>query len=89
VVAEGANDFNGLQLRVAQDNEGRVRAARKMSAFKMLMARAQQLGRCCGVKLGKVISMSENQPRFFAQWRCASRQMKSMDHAIETGEVDV
>jgi len=86
VVAEGANDFNGLQFGL-QDNEAALEQARK-DAVLDAMARAQQLADAAGVKLGKVISMSETS-QGFRPMEMRSAQMKSMDMPIETGEVDV
>ena len=86
VVAEGANDFNGLQFGL-QDNEAALEQARK-DAVSDAMARAQQLADAAGVKLGKVISMSETS-QGFRPMEMRSAQMKSMDMPIETGEVDV
>lgn len=86
VVAEGANDFNGLQFGL-QDNQAALEQARK-DAVSDAMARAQQLADAAGVKLGKVVSMSETS-QGFRPMEMRSAQMKSMDMPIETGEVDV
>ena len=86
VVAEGANDFNGLQFGL-QDNQAALEQARK-DAVSDAMARAQQLADAARVKLGKVVSMSETS-QGFRPMEMRSAQMKSMDMPIETGEVDV
>jgi uncharacterized protein YggE len=86
VVAEGANDFNGLQFGL-QDNQAALEQARK-DAVSDAMARAKQLADAAGVKLGKVVSMSETS-QGFRPMEMRSAQMKSMDMPIETGEVDV
>ena len=86
VVAEGANDFNGLQFGL-QDNQAALEQARK-DAVSDAMARAEQLADAAGVKLGKVVSMSETS-QGFRPMEMRSAQMKSMDMPIETGEVDV
>mgnify|MGYP003636342084 CR=1 FL=1 len=86
VVAEGANDFNGLQFGI-RDNSQSLLEARK-NAVADAIARATQLAEAAGVKLGDVISMSESS-QGFRPMEMRMSQMKSMDTPIETGEVDV
>lgn len=86
VVAEGANDFNGLQFGI-RDNSQSLLVARK-NAVADAIARATQLAEAAGVKLGDVISMSESS-QGFRPMEMRMSQMKSMDTPIETGEVDV
>ncbi len=86
VVAQGANDFNGLQFSV-QDNTEALIAARK-GAVDDAMARATQLAQAAGVTLGDVVSMSESS-QGFRPMEMKSAQLRSMDMPIETGEVDV
>ncbi len=86
VVAEGANDFNGLEFGL-QDNAEALIAARK-GAVADAMARASQLADAAGVNLGDVLQMSESSQGYRPMEMKAS-QMRSMDVPIETGEVDI
>ncbi len=86
VVAEGANDFNGLQFGL-QDNAEALIAARK-GAVADAMARASQLAQAAGVTLGDVVQMSETSQGYRPMEMRASK-MSSMDMPIEAGEVDV
>ena len=86
MVAEGANDFNGLQFGI-RDNSQSLLEARK-NAVDDAIAKATQLASAAGVKLGDVISMSESSQGYRPMEMRVS-QMKSMDTPIETGEVDV
>lgn len=86
VVSEGANDFNGLQFGL-QDNEAALVAARK-GAVEDAMARATQLAEAAGVQLGDIVSMAESS-QGFRPMEMKSAQMRSMDVPIEAGEVDV
>ncbi|MBQ0803864.1 MULTISPECIES: SIMPL domain-containing protein [unclassified Sulfitobacter] len=86
VVAEGANDFNGLEFGL-QDNAEALIAARK-GAVADAMARASQLAEAAGVKLGAVLQMSESSQGYRPMEMKAS-QMRSMDVPIETGEVAI
>lgn len=86
VVAEGANDFNGLEFGL-QDNAEALIAARK-GAVADAMARAGQLAEAAGVKLGDVLQMSESSQGYQPMEMKASL-MRSMDVPIETGEVAI
>ena len=86
VIAEGANDFNGLQFSL-QDNAEALIAARK-AAVADAMARAAQLAEAAGVTLGDVVRMSESS-QGFQPMEMKSSQMRSMDMPIATGEIDV
>ncbi|MCX8225517.1 MAG: SIMPL domain-containing protein [Sulfitobacter sp.] len=86
VVAEGANDFNGLEFGL-QDNAEALIAARK-GAVADAMARARQLADAAGVNLGDVLQMSESSQGYRPMEMKAS-QMRGMDVPIETGEVDI
>lgn len=86
VVAEGANDFSGLQFGL-QDNADALIAARK-GAVADAMARASQLAQAAGVTLGAIEQMSESSQGYRPMEMRAS-QMRSMDMPIETGEIDV
>ncbi|MGR3517651.1 SIMPL domain-containing protein [Sulfitobacter pontiacus] len=86
VVAEGANDFNGLQFGL-QDNAAALAKARER-AVEDAIARAQQLADAAGVKLGKLTSMSESS-QGFRPMEMRGAQMKTMDMPIETGEIDI
>lgn len=86
VVAEGANNFNGLEFGL-QDNANALIEARK-GAVADAMARANQLADAAGVKLGDVLQMSESSQGYMPMEMKAS-QMRSMDVPIESGEVSV
>ena len=86
VVAEGANDFNGLQFGIRDSSQSLLEA--RKNAVADAIARATQLAEAAGVKLGDVISMSESS-QGFRPMEMRMSQMKSMDTPIETGEVDV
>ena len=86
VVAEGANDFNGLEFGL-QDNAEALIAARK-GAVADAMARASQLAEAAGVKLGAVLQMSESS-QGYRPMEIKASQMRSMDVPIETGEVAI
>jgi len=86
VVAEGANNFNGLEFGL-QDNAKALIEARK-GAVADAMARANQLADAAGVKLGDVLQMSESSQGYMPMEMKAS-QMRSMDVPIESGEVSV
>lgn len=57
VVADGANNFNGLQFSV-QDSEAAMAEARA-DAVRDAVAKAKQLAAAAGVSLGPVLSISE------------------------------
>jgi len=64
VIADGANEFNGLRFSV-QDPEPLIKDARR-KAVADAMSRASQLAEAAGVDLGEVKSMTEqggNRPR--------------------------
>lgn len=86
VVAQGANDFNGLQFGL-QDNAEALIAARK-GAVADAMARAGQLAAAAGIELGDIVQMSESSQGYMPMEMRAS-QMRSMDMPIETGEIDI
>lgn len=86
VVAEGANDFNGLQFGIRDSSQSLLEA--RKNAVADAIATATQLAEAAGVKLGDVISMSESS-QGFRPMEMRMSQMKSMDTPIETGEVDV
>ncbi len=86
VVAEGANDFNGLQFSLQDDSEALALARTKAVAD--AMARAVQLAQAAGVKLGHLTGMQETSFGL-APVQMRSAEMRSMDMPIETGEVDV
>ena len=86
VVAEGANDFNGLEFGL-QDKADALIAARK-AAVADAMARASQLAEAAGVTLGDILQMSESS-QGYQPMEMKSAQMRSMDVPIETGEVAI
>lgn len=86
VISEGANDFNGLQFGL-QDNDAALTDARK-EAVADAMARATQLAEAAGVQLGDVVRMTESS-QGFRPMEMKSAQMRSMDVPIESGEVDI
>ncbi|WP_164661088.1 SIMPL domain-containing protein [Tropicibacter sp. Alg240-R139] len=86
VVGDGVNDFQGLRFLV-QDPKPLVDQARA-DAVKDAMDRAQQLAEAAGVKLGDVLSISENSVQPYA--RGANARFAAMESAavpIEVGEI--
>jgi uncharacterized protein YggE len=86
VVAEGANDFNGLQFGLQDNAEALIEARR--GAVADAMARASQLAQAAGVTLGDVVQMSESSQGYQPMEMRASK-MSSMDVPVETGEIEV
>lgn len=86
VLAEGVNEFNGLQFGV-QEPEPLADAARR-AAVADAMAKAQLLAEAAGVTLGPVMTMSEHggrpQPVMME-----SAAMRSADVPVAGGEVTV
>ena len=84
VIADGANDFNGLQFSV-QDSSPLITAARR-AAVGDAMARAALLADAAGVTLGPILSMSEQggTPR-----PMALSQARAESVPIAAGEITV
>lgn len=84
-VSSGANDFNGLSFSV-QDPEPMLKIARKR-AVEDAMSKAVQLADAAGIKLGRVMSMSEQGgggPRPMARQMAAAESVP-----IAAGEVSL
>lgn len=72
VIADGANNFNGLQFSV-QDPKPLIKAARQ-AAVEDAIERAKVLAQTAGVELGPILSMSEQGGRPMPMMMSAMRE---------------
>jgi uncharacterized protein len=83
----GANDVSGMQIIV--ENEDNLKAQAREQAILKAKEKAKSMAADLGIKLGKVISFSEN---YFLPYESAGYSAKAMDASssiapqIETGE---
>lgn len=87
VIAEGANDFNGLNFGLKDDKPLLVEARKRAVAD--AMDRAAQLADAAGVTLGAVLQISESSQRYMPMQMPMMEARGAMKDSIAQGEVDV
>lgn len=85
VVAEGANDFNGLSFGL-QDESFAMAEARKL-AVADAQARADQLAEAAGIKLGLVRKITENSNGHRPMMMEMAQARGGFDAPVEAGEL--
>lgn len=87
VVADGANTLNGLGFGVADDSEARDEARRRAVAD--ARHRAELYAEAAGVKLGRLVSVTEAGMSYPPMPFAAAPAEKASDVAISVGEVSI